>query len=433
MGYGFSLFRNPSDQFALETASSVSSKIVAIKTHQMACNQIIHRLNSNDEPNFRLIAKTGQTEVYWIRLPIHTFSNYDHAVKVLRFFPCGLLDEVSVIIANERELASTKIAPYRYWIDDAEDSRLTRNRLNVVCHLTMLLQKHRAGIRKHDSRLPPWPGNENQFHAARYRRRQLHILETVIEALLDSLREAINPSPSAGLDNVYIVTLETVLTSSPLSFSSDFRSALKTALHTRSAAKIRQNGWVDLVFTLWICGLWLWESLPLSDDDASSNSEDETTDFHKAITHWLIFIKTTYPRILTPQDSLRPSITQQWSSAPPTAAPSTYGGTTSIHPSLFHIAESYLPIIHTIAAHDSDSIFAHEGLTLERLAWGLNIVQQEGFMCPSMKGVEGEEGDEWVLCLEREREWVGRIEDGQSVAQGRVVERTSIFASSVTV
>ena len=435
MGYGFSLFRNPSDQFALETASLTSSKIMAIKAYQIACNQKTRVPTSNDKPPSPPSAKTTSTEVYWIRLPTHTFSNYEHAVRALRFFPQGLIDEVSVIVANERELARIKVAPYRYWIDDAEDSHLTRNRLNSMCHLTMLLQKYRAGIREYNSSLPPWPKNDNQLHAARYRRSQLRILETVIEALLDSLREVVNPSPSAGLDNVYIVTLEDILSSSPPSFSHDFRSTLKTTLHTRSAAKIRQNGWADLVFTLWICGLWVWESLNLSDDDASTNSEDEATEFHKAITHWLSFINNTYPRTLPPQDPLPPTIMHQWSStdARTETSPSTHGGTTSLTPEIFHIVESYLDVIRIIAEHDPDSIFAHESFTLERLAWGLNIVKQEGFMCPSLRAVEGEEGDEWVLCLERKAEMLERIEDVGSVARGRVVERSSVFASGMTI
>lgn len=385
MGYGFSLENNATDQFALKMArrDTLISDRIPGSSKQISLENCL------------------DVDIHYIRLPSHRFGDYSNGISALNAFPQRLLDDVSSVVANDRERASH---PSERYAIDKLDNQITRNKVNVICHLMMIVHKHYAGIVKWDNKLPASPQNQKQFHVARYRASQLHVLETVFHRLHGILRDL------SGLDSiprdVRVVRLEHILAESPPAFATDFRNALKAALGTRKVSKIREAGWVDLVFTLWVCGLWLW-NLGLDQDEKEELGQFA---FNASIFQWLVFLRNIYGRDHLPVDEhqfdgqggntgtadgeISPLIDLD-------ARKSSGGNPASESTESRMIAESYLAVVSVAAASYPDSIFARPEWTIGFLAWGLNIVTQEGLMCPDLEGKEGDDSyDEYMLFME---------------------------------
>lgn len=289
----------------------------------------------------------------------------------------------------------------------------------------MVVQKHYAGIVKWDNKLPAAPQNQKQFHAARYRASQLHILDTVFHRLHRMLRDL------SGLDSitrdVRVVRLEHIMAESPPGFATDFRNALKAGLGTRKVTKIREAGWVDLVFTLWVCGLWLWNS-GLDEDEKEELGKFA---FNASIFQWLDFLRDSYGRALLPVDEHQfygrggntgTADGEHSPSISPCAPNSSGEDPASTFTESWMIAESYRAAVHVAAASCPDSIFARPEWTVGFLAWGLNIVTQEGFMCPNLEGKEGDEGyDEYMLFMEYNRRTGDTSEDAGGNTAGHTL------------
>ncbi|KAI4133668.1 MAG: hypothetical protein LQ347_002107 [Umbilicaria vellea] len=385
MGYGFSLEDNTTDQCALK----------------MARRDTLNSHNIPASSKNAALENCPDVDIHYVRLPSHRFGDYSNGISALTAFPQRLLDDVSSVVANGRERASRTSGRYAI---DKWNNQITRNKVTVMCHLMMVVQKHHAGIVKWDNKLPASPQNQKQFHAARYRASQLHILNTVFHRLHGMLRDlsGLNSVPR----DVRVVRLEHILTESPPGFATDFRNALKVGMGTRKAAKIREAGWVDLVFTLWVCGLWLW-NLGLDPDEKEELGQ---FDFNASMFRWLGFLRNTYGRDLLPmhkhqfygqggnigtaggEHSPLIGLDAQNSSGEDPASGSTESRM---------IAESYQAVVHVAAASYPDSVFACPEWTVEFLAWGLDIVTQEGFMCPDLEGKEGDDSyDEYMLFME---------------------------------
>lgn len=334
-------------------------------------------------------------DVYYIRLPSHRFGDYPNGIGALAAFPQKLLNHVSSVVANDRERAchTCKQRGIEKW-----DNHITRNKVNVMCHLLMVIQKKYASIVKWDNKLPRFPQNQKQFHAARYRMSQLLILKNVLDSLYNLLRDL------SGLSSVTkdarVVRLEHILADSPSGFATQFRNALKIGLGTHKITKIREAGWVDLVFTLWVCGLWVWNT-GLDQDD---KKELIQVAFNARIFQWLVFLRNVYWRDLLSMDGRQlhghkgSAGAAEGEDSPLRGPDSPIAGDDD---PVWMIAESYMAVVNAAAASYPDSIFARPEWTADLLAWGLNIVTQEGFMCPNLEGKEGDDAyDEYMLFME---------------------------------
>ena len=378
MGYGFSLENNFTDQYALKMARRISSKNVGFENHP-------------------------EVDIHYIRLPSHGFGDYPNGISALTAFSQKLLDDISLIVANDRERAAASQKSDEGGISEW-DNQITRNKVIVVCHLIMVIQKQIAGIVKWQEKLPESPQNEKQFHAARYRASQLHILNKVFDRLCDLLRD-LSGLKSVGRD-VQIVRLEYMLAESPSGFATDFRNALKIGLGTRKITKIRREGWADLVFTMWVCGLWVW-SLGLDQDEKEELAE---VAFNARIFRWLLFLRDTYwsSHLSTKEHQLdghggsTGAVDGEDSTMDGRGdSSSSDDGQASNSTELRMIAESYLGVVRAAAAGCPDSAFARPEWTVDFLAWGLRVVKEEGFMCPNLEGKEGDDAyDEYILSME---------------------------------
>lgn len=358
-----------------------------------------------------------EADIHYIRLSSYRFGDYPNRISALAAFPKELLDDVSSIVANDRERASHTSGQCG---TDKWDNQVTRNKVNVICHLMMVIQKQHAGIAKWDNKLPGSPQNQKQFHAARYRSSQLHILNGVFNRLRDMLRDL------SGLNSVTrdvrVVRLEHIVAESPSGFATDFRNALKIGLGTRKVTKIREAGWVDLVFTLWVCGLWVWNSRI----DQEDKEELCQVVFNARIFEWLISLRNAYGRGLPPVDEHQrhgqggTTGTAEGEDSPLRGLDppdSSDEDPASVSTESRMIAESYLDVVHAAAAAYPDSVFGRPEWTVDFLAWGLDIVTQEGFMCPNLEGKEGDDTcDECMLFMECDQ-GIGNVAEGTACRQ----------------
>ena len=314
-------------------------------------------------------SETRRQTVHWVRLRNSFIDKIPQDAPPSYKFSPGFLDGVATVLCNQREKMTGHLC-LQGQIDLA-NADLSHNKLKVVAAITMLLQRQLSNIVQHSPNLPQWPDNVRQFHAARYRRGQLHILRAVNASLLGRLAGLVGLGEDSTRD-FRIVRLDHMLAESPPPLLTDFRSALNAGLGTRKATKIRERGWVECAFTLWVCGVWLWgQSLGLESRSA------EGLDIQSRIIQWLDFLREVYQDV---------SITEHV--------------TVSAHEDDLQLAESFLGVIQAAVQKNPHSLYSSGACTLSRLLWCLHIVREESIMCPSFEGKSGDEYDELVLFLE---------------------------------
>ena len=422
MGYGFSIFHNRADRYALalstsessnlnlagkvqedmlrtqndqespvdhsnsgvpespvalsETSPSISTVDAAfVSTNGQILSGQLSRLHSSDSLNSLTEMVNGsiakpklQTDIFYLRLPQET-----------HFTACSqeLLDVLSFMVANNRELVEARTDPRRLWIE-ANEKWITHNKVRVACQLVMVLQKQLSNITKYDKQLPQWPKNEKQFHAARYRRSQVHILTMIIGSFTKLLNDIM-----FGLDK-HVARLEDILLESPGSFISQFRAAIHHSLRTRNPSKIRKSGHEEFVYTLWLCTLWLFYG-----SEASDHSTLNGTAFHMRLHDWIIFVRSQYchppgwEHIHCGDDAN--CALEKKDIHEVDAAVGDFNG-----------VDFCLKIVRAAAVDDPKSLYADSKWTAGFLWWGYNIIMQEGFMYPGNDTSD----DEFAIFLE---------------------------------
>ena len=424
IGYGFSLFRNSADFCSLHISPDTERRIATIKNiHLMDKNldtidtdnetgrasgpinnllpemkildletplsQDVEQRMISGESNLLSLGESAQPihrKFQWVCLKANiSGSNLDDNQTPYQFSP-GFLAGSSIAFANKREIAKRKFDSET--CVDFSSTQFSRNRLHVMCAVTMILQRQQMAIQKYDSNLPPWPRNEKQFNAARYRRNQLQILNTVIKSLLNSLGNLALLRNSASSVAGFI-GLEFTLTESPQGFLTDFRAALNAGLGTRNATKIRKNCWVECVFTIWLCGLCLWHRPNDQVENASPRSS-----FESKILQWLAFLRRHYGTPAKLESNSKPKHHDSYQQR----VSDGKGDETRL------LCTSFLTVIRAAIIKHPRSLYGSSDVTVNDLEWCLNIIREEGVMCPNLEGKAGEENDEFVLFLEDDAE-----------------------------
>ncbi|MCJ1280834.1 hypothetical protein MMC26_000151 [Xylographa opegraphella] len=389
MGYGFSLFNNPKDAFRLLLKSTATSRNLT-KARDMQQELQQHQIETSPGPS----ASHGLDE------PLHTKHTSTEACSappaplpscspdIFLLYPADsttsfvannlpLIDTFSILVANARELRTISISPTRITIPSPLHPP-THNLLRLSSLLLTELSRKHSAITTHTPSLPLYPTTTRQFHAARYRRRQLHILATNIHALHTLLHGANTPT-------THLLRLEDIL-AKPASAGqppNQLRAAIHHILRTRSPHRIRALGHEDLVFTLWLCAEWLRrEPLPF---------DKPATGFRALLRRWLRCLETDYG--VPPSGPVVHSLEGSLSGADDAAHgddDDDDGDERTV------IAASYLVVVKAVAETAPGSVFADRRWSVELLQWGLGIVQEEGVVVPG--GTDGEE-DEFVLFV----------------------------------
>lgn len=404
LGYGFSIFRNPADFCRLAVSPELKERIANVKNIRAAheptketavenldgrLNEPVlearrkineHNLDQQIESNLKYreagASNPGQSDpagIQWIRLTGKFMEEIILNSQASCEFSPGFLSDMSIAFANKREIAHSDF-PLRSSINFSS-AQSSRNKLHVACAVTMILQRQQMAITKHDCDLPLWPQNERQFHAARYRRNQLQILNYGIDSLLSYLRELTELKKPAGED-VRAVRLEHILTDNSQEILTDFRAALNAGLGTRNAAKIRKNCWVECAFSLWLCGLWA---------HAHKGGVSGLSNPTCKMLRWLNFLRTLYIFPIEPG---------------PHKGQSGIEGDRDASDDIFLLCESFMTVVEAAVKKNPRSLYGDSRVTTARLAWCLNIIREEGIMCPNLDGKTGEDDDEYVLFLE---------------------------------
>ena len=375
MGYGFSFFKNPSDAFGLAISTSQSPQVADT-----------HVTLSEDKESIPDLRQSRTIETF--HLKADDFSSTPS-------LPPTLFERLRLMAANRREPSARRV--------DKHDSHfLTRIRAQISSRLLLALNHQRDKIRAFDPKLPPWPQNSRQFYASRYRRTQLRILEHHVKYL--------NHYLSSLCSSPYVLNLNDILTNSPSCMALPFRTAIHHSLRTRKADKLKENGYQDLVFTIWICTAWLTLN-PITEkpehtfhsdlDSKPTNIEEGYMLSH--IQQWLILLTKHY-RIPAGWDtSPHHNSTKRVSTdaTPDSQLPPPSGEEHDWE--TYEVARSYHPVIQAAAERDPDSIYASKQWTTEFLVWGLETWREEAVSMPKLWSSEepGEDG-ELVLFLEIE-------------------------------
>ena len=374
LGYGFSVADNPADHCGLTAISNFS------QFHQYFDFQNGQSCEHTRVSQSHLRGVAEPKRVRWVRLRNTIVDKIPLDAKASYEFSPGFLDEIATALCNHREKTASQASFQDQ--NDFSTAGLSRKKLKVMATIVMLVQRQLSDILKYDAQIPKWPDNERQFHAARYRRGQLHILRTVNTSLLGNLSGLSGLNGNAARD-FRVVRLEHMLVESPSPLLPDFRAALNAGLGTRKAAKIRDRGWVECAFTLWVCGIWLYGqsskfgSLSLIGKGLES-----------AIASWIVFLRQAYP------DN---PIVQHTS---PTNGYGQSSLTAAVNEEEASLVDSSLCVIQAAVQKNPSSIYNNPACTKSRLTWCVNIVKQESVMCPDFEGKSGDEFDELFLFIE---------------------------------
>lgn len=353
-----------------ESKPEAKSKIDAQYFDQEVGSDMKYHKEGASDPG---LSDAAHQDIQWIRLTSRCMKETGFNIQASCQFSPGFLLDMSIAFANKREITHSNFQ-LRSSINFSS-AQISRNKLHVACAVTMILQRQQMAIKKHDFDLPMWPQNERQFHAARYRRNQLQILNHGINSLLSYLRELTELKEPVGGD-VRTVRLEHILTDNSQEILTDFRAALNAGLGTRNAAKIRKNRWVECAFSLWLCGLWV---------HAHREGVSRLSDSTCKMLRWLNFLRRVYVFTI----DLRPHERQ-------------FGieGDHDASEDISLICESFMTVVEAAVKKNPRSLYGDSAVTAARLAWCLNIIREEGIMCPNLDGKTGEDDDEYVLFLE---------------------------------
>ena len=372
MGYGFSLADNPMDHCVLPTAQKSRFQRLGIETLAPGDQQLAQ---AADLGNYHKESGKG---IHWVRL-------YNQAIdeggrRAPYVFSPQYLHDTARALANERESKANNLCLLDQ--SDLVNEVLSHNRFKVMCAITMLLQKKHSDIVQYNFNLPQWPANEKQFHAARYRQGQLHILRSVHTSLLDRLAGLAGLQDPESRD-ARVIRLEHTLTETPKCLLTDYRAVLNAGLGTRNPEKIKERGFTEYAFTIWLCGLWLWRTPKNKDLDKNPGSGH-----HNGLLQSLSFLDDVY---------LKPPYTD--SSA--TMHRSTERSSASTCDAYIEpLVASLLDTVQAAVQKHPDSLYNSPACTQERLLWCLNIVREESVMSPNLEGKSGEVNDELLLFLD---------------------------------
>lgn len=399
IGYGFSLPHNSSDHYSLGFSPAIAAHIKATRARRLARKPSSAAVKSQSVKGIDDIESSPSRETFRSGCPVIESSedlNVEeileqniHWVRLLEKgsyeFSPYFLENFSIAVENPRE---ARIA------DDCSidktnfsDRDFSRNKLHVLCAVTMILQKAQRAIRENDKDLPQAPQNSKQVDAARYRDSQLEILDSVLRSMYSFLK-SVTTASSAESRKPSVLRLEYVFTESPKGLLKDLRGVVNAGMRTRDPLKIRQRGGVDFAFTAWLCGMWIYSQIDIGEDE-----------MNPTYLRWLQFLQQNYAEPLEEStDSPRPKTSTLEERAEWYDPIRSESGGAKLESTF--IARSYLDAIQAATEKRPQSLYNDKRVTVKRLEWCLNVIQNEGVWCPSLNQGEDEDDDDWVLFLE---------------------------------
>ena len=293
--------------------------------------------------------------------------------SILSPLDSDLAVRISTMVANRRERAIVgSVAEI-----SARSEVPLRNQFSTASQILQTLHGHKQKLL---TRAPPRsmsPHNQKQRDAQTYRLSQVRLLTELVDSLAKFLRSA--------LEGPSVLSLEYVLQNSPRAFIVDFRAAIHETLRTRNAHRIRKAGFQRVVWTVWVCTLWIYI---MPEVDSTNDAVDPT---HDRLAGWTRFIKVHYGEPLTSRHTACIEHENREARAVVSDAAIPRGS--------IEIAGSGLSIVRAAATKSPDCIYADPRWTSSFLAWGSKVADESLMMYPTFEEMDEIE-PELLLVLE---------------------------------
>lgn len=400
MGYGFSVRNNPRDSYLLKLGIHKKGPLASVRRRQS-------ELFGNDYS----LMQAGGRDVYTLYSPTRSYcKGYKHAIPEFRPFPQTMLDDVSVLVATQRELDTISFSEEGFWLSNT--GTRSRNDFSIMSHVLRALRLRRNRILCNDSKLPRWPQNDGQFYAARYRRGQLQILTEIINSLDQRLNQALTSDSEGPLSE--LLDLRQILHRTPNPLRSRFQAALDAAFGTHKPSLLKDSGWEDAVMALWVCTLWITFI-------ATGEVILDRLGIGRKLADWIAYMCEHYaPDKADPaavDTDARHSAQQERipkCEGTPPLTDAEVEAENQRH--LIHYTEEIACIIRAAAKRDPQSLFAHPVWSGDLVRWGFRIVNEEAVNVPGRGETLGS-SDRLALFL-AERRGEAELETSGSESEG---------------
>ncbi|KAI9846267.1 MAG: hypothetical protein M1837_004256 [Sclerophora amabilis] len=387
-----------------------------------------------------LLPDASQQDLYYLRGASHHLKGYPNPIPEFRAFPPALLETFAVLVANEREMDLLDRFPGEDSTEPEEASGPAgwRNVFAVMSQLLMALRVKRNAIMAFGSSLAAKPSNPNQVNAKIYRDSQLDILRGIIMMLEDRIRKASVPREISTSGIPELVTLDLALKYlsqggiKKRNLFEDFTNGLEAAFGTSSIPELREAGWEDAIWALWICTLKLWRQSrerEVTHSETPSASSNGREAFHSSFSssfggmspsscsRVLFFVPNTLvdPSLFSGQqfdpeslsDIDRFSFLGKWIDFMSRA--DLYGDPLRDEPSipaepgdeddLSAISQDLLPLVEEAAASKTSIMFGMKAWSSKLLRWGAKVMTEEGLRV-HIDDDNPEVGSQYVLCFQ---------------------------------
>lgn len=406
MGYGFSVCNNPRDSYLLR-----------IGIHQKGPLASVRRRQSELFGNDYSLMQAGGRDVYTLYSPTRSYcKGYKHAIPEFRAFPQAMIDDVSVLVANQRELDTIGFSEEGFWLSGS--GTYSRNDFSVMSHVLRTLRLRRRRILCNDSKLPRWPQNDRQFYAARYRRGQLLILNEIINSLEQRLNKALTSHSDGPLSE--LLDLKQILHRTPNPLRSRFQAGLDAAFGTHKPSIIKEYGWEDAVMALWVCTLWIAFI-------AQGEAIHDRLGIGSKLADWITYMYEHYAPDKSDPDYVASVFTDahnfaqqegngevngEGEASPPTDAVAEEEN----QKQLISYTEEITSMIKAADERDPQCLFAHPLWSGDLVRWGFRIVNAEAVNVPA-RDEDPESSDRLALFLEERKGETG-LETSGSESDG---------------
>ena len=411
MGYGFSVRNNPRDSYLLR-----------IGIHQKGPLAVVRRRQNEMFGNDYSLMQAGGRDVYTLYSPTRSYcKGYKHAIPEFRAFPQAMLDDLAVLVANQRELDSIRFSKEGYWLSGS--GTYSRNDFSVMSHVLRTLRLRRKRILFNDSKLPQWPRNDRQFYAARYRRGQLQILTEIINSLEQRLTKALTCHFDGPLSE--LLDLKQILHRTPNPLRSRFRAGLDAAFGTHKPSLLKESGWEDAVVALFVCTLWI--TFIAHDEEIH-----DRLGIGRKLADWITYMCEHYvPDNYAPDHvgaaCMDGHVSAQQEGNANTKCQSEDKGNGEGPPSptdaddenqrqLVRYTEEITSMIRAAAKRDPQCLFAHPVWSGDIVRWGFRIVSAESVNVPA-RDERPESSDRLALFLDERKGETG-LETSGSESEG---------------
>ena len=393
MGYGFSVRNNPRDNYLLKIGIHQNGPLASVRRRQT-------ELFGNDYS----LMEAGGRDIYTLYSPTRSYcKGYKHLIPEFRAFPQAMIDDVSVLIANQRELDTIGFSVEGFWLSGS--GTYSRNDFSVMSHVLRTLRIRRKRILCNDSKLPRWPRNDRQFYAARYRRGQLQILNEIISSLERRLNKALSFDSDGPLGE--LLDLKQILSRTPEPLRSRFQAGLDAAFGTHRAALLKESGWEDAVMALWVCMLWIAFG-------ATNGVMRDYLGMGRRLADWITYMSEHYaPDKFDPDHMAFASTDESHSILQDrngegegtgngnSEAPVLTDADDENHKHLIRYTDEITVMINAAAQRDPQSLFAHPLWSGDLVRWGFTVMHEEAVNVPARD--EDEPSDRLALFLEERR------------------------------